>query len=85
MMSYYHPGVNEALANVKAMTTEKQLFDVLDNLYGRDNLPEDYTFDDLKFEAIAQVQRDFTDTSSREYETVQMFVAIHKASTTNDY
>ena len=77
-MSYYFPGVDKAESKVKAMKTEGELLAVLDDLYGRDNLPDEYTFDMLKDEAIAQVRREWTDTSSNEYLMAQAIIFMHK-------
>lgn len=77
-MSMYYPGYREAQATVARMN-EQELLAQLDALYGRDNLPENYTIDELRIEAYEQVKRDFTDTSSKEYQDVQFWTKVHKA------
>lgn len=55
----YHPGMNEALDRLENMD-ESALLQVLDTLYGRDNLKYGATREDLLSEAREQVRRDFT-------------------------
>lgn len=79
-MAYYHEGYNEARAWVMDdARTEADLLTSLDTLYGRDNLPEGYTLEELRMEALDQTRRDFTDYSSPEYEQVQFWSKVHKA------
>ena len=77
-MSMYHEGYKEAREAVNKMT-EAELLEYLDALYGRDNLPENPTVEQIRYEALAQCRRDFTNTDSKEYETVQFFQELHKA------
>lgn len=61
-MGYYHEGYNEARQWVMAPErTEEELLGTLDSLYGRDELPEGYTLEDVRMEALDQTRRDFTD------------------------
>lgn len=79
-MAYYHEGYNEARAWVMSPErTEEELLGVLDTLYGRDGLPEDYTLEELRLQALEQTRQDFTDYSSKEYELAQFWGAVHKA------
>lgn len=77
-MSMYLEGYSKAREAVLAMD-EMGLLDQIDALWGRANLPEDYSVEDLRHEALKQVQRDFTDTSSKTYETVEFYTRLHKA------
>ena len=77
-MSMYYEGYTEARAAVAAMT-EQEILNYLDALYGRDNLPENFTTDDLRMEAYEQCRQEFTDTSSKEYEIVEFYTKLHKA------
>ena len=77
-MSMYHEGYSKAREEVSNMS-ESELLEYIDGMYGTDNLPLDYTFDDLRTEALDQCRRDFTDTSSKEYEQVQFYTKLHKA------
>lgn len=56
--SMYYPGFQEAKDSVYKMS-EQQLLDHIDGLYGRENLPEDYTLEELRLEAIEQTRKDF--------------------------
>lgn len=56
--SRYYPGYQEANYVVQKMS-EQELLDHIDGLYGRDNLPENYTLEDLRREAIEQTRKDF--------------------------
>lgn len=66
-MSLYHDGYWQARAAVDTMS-EAELYAQLDALYGRDALPCPPTLDDLRAEARVQLQREFTDTNSKEYQ-----------------
>lgn len=73
-MAYYHEGYTEARAWAMDLErTEEELLEQLDTLYGRDNLPEEYTLEDLRSETLRQVQRDFTDYSSPEYQRAEFW------------
>ena len=77
-MGLYYEGLSEALTNVRAMS-EDELLKHLDALYGRSELPEGYGKNDLLHEALEQTRRDFTDTSSPEYDRVQFWTKVAKA------
>lgn len=78
-MAYYHDGYNEARAWVMSPErTEEELLSALDTLYGRDNLPEEFTLEDLRLEVLDQIRRDFTDYSSKEYERAQFHIQAAK-------
>lgn len=77
-MSMYYEGYNKARDAVAAMD-ESELLDYLDDLYGRDNLSENFTLDDLRLEAYSQCRKDFTDVSSKEYEIVSFYKKLHAA------
>lgn len=55
----YHPGFPESKAKVLEMT-DAQLYELLDELYGRENLPEEPTHEDLLGEALKQHAREWT-------------------------
>ena len=78
----YYEGYGKARKEVSGMS-EADLLTHIDTLYGRDNLPENYTLEELRIEALDQCRRDFTDTSSREFETVEFYKRLHKAMRTN--
>jgi hypothetical protein len=65
-MPLYYPGYSEAKASVATMSLE-QLLNLIDDLYGRDNLKFGDTVEDVRAEAYRQIEREFTDTSSKEY------------------
>jgi hypothetical protein len=78
-MSMYFQGYAEAHEQVQRMSRD-ELLRHIDSLYGRDNLPDDFTDDDLRHEALAQTRRDFTDTTSSEYRSAQFFIGLHQRS-----
>lgn len=77
-MSMYFEGYREARQEVSEMS-EADLLEYIDGLYGRKNLPEDYTADDLRREALEQCKSDFTDYSSEEYERTQFYIGLAQA------
>ena len=77
-MSLYYPGYGESRAAVERMTDD-QLLALPDDLYGRDNLPENHTHDDLLAEALSQHREEWTDKDSPEHERVTFWVGAIKA------
>jgi hypothetical protein len=77
-MSLYYPGYSESREKVMHYT-DAQLLDLLDALWGRDNLKCGYTHDDLLHEALDQHKREWTDETSAEYEQVQFYTKLLKA------
>jgi len=77
-MSMYFEGYREARQAVSDMS-EAELLEYIDGLYGRKNLPEDYSLDQLRAEAYEQCKADFTDYSSPEYEQAQFYVGLAQA------
>ncbi len=72
-MPYPHyPGYAESREKVKAYT-DKQLLDLLDALYGRDNLEYGATHEDLLAEALRQHDEEWTDTASEEYKRAEFW------------
>lgn len=69
-MSLHYSGYYEAVEQTK-LHTDEQLLEQIDMLYGRDNLPCDYTHEQLLAETMLQLDREWTDTSSPEYEQRQ--------------
>ena len=82
MMSMYFEGYKEAREEIGNMN-EDDLLGYIDDMYGRENLPEDHTVEDLRAEALNQCKRDFTDTSSNEYDLVMFYSKLHKAMKEN--
>lgn len=81
-MAMYFEGYAEARREVQKMN-EQKLLDYIDSLFGRENLPESFTLEQLRNEALAQCRREFTDTTSAEYETVDFYTRLHAAMKAN--
>lgn len=77
-MGMYHEGYQAAVNRALALD-EAGLYRILDDLYGRDDLPEDPTVEDVRAEALRQLADEFRDDSDRRWSTVDLFVAIHRA------
>ena len=77
-MSMFYEGYDKARSAIAVMD-EADLLSQIDALYGRDNLPENYTLEELRLEAYAQTKRDFTDESSKEFEMVDFYTKLHRA------
>lgn len=77
-MPLYYEGYDKARAAIAEMD-EADLLAQIDALFGRDNLPENYTLKELRQEAYEQTKRDFTDTSSPEFEMVDFYTKLHHA------
>jgi hypothetical protein len=77
-MALFHEGYAEARAAIAEMN-EADLLAQIDALFGRDNLPENYTIEELRLEAYDQTRREFTDTTSREFELVDFYTRLHRA------
>ena len=58
-MTKYYEGTHESLESVKHMS-EESLWTQIDGLYGRDNLPDDPTIEQLRNEALRQTKLDCT-------------------------
>jgi hypothetical protein len=76
-MSLYHPGYPEAMARIETLD-EEGLYELFDDLFGRDNLPDDPTIEDLREEARRQTKREFKDESAPGWDYVELFTAIHR-------
>jgi hypothetical protein len=74
-MSLYHPGLFAALAAVDRMDREQCLRQI-DALYGRDEIDEDATLDELRFEASRQTRLEFRNNASPDWEIVDLHVKI---------
>lgn len=72
-MPYFYPGYAESRDNLYKMT-DAELLGLLDDLFGREQLPDDYTHDDLLAEALRQHKEEWTDKGSQEYERVRFHV-----------
>lgn len=77
-MPLHYEGYYESRQGVLKMT-HAQLLDLIDSLYGRGNLDDDYDTNELREEALAQHNSEWTDTSSPEYEQVQFWTKVAKA------
>lgn len=77
-MALYYEDYDKARAAIAEMD-EADLLAQIDALFGRDNLPENYTLEELRLEAYAQTKRDFTDTSSPEFKMVDFYTKLYKA------
>lgn len=77
-MSLYFEGFAEARESVRNMS-EKELYAQIDALYGRDNLPENPTLDELRFEALEQTRRDFRNAADPGWDRINFHVGAIKA------
>ena len=77
-MALFYEGIQNAIDGVRKMN-RTQLLDHIDNLFGRDNLPEDFSDEDLLEEAIKQTKEEFTDKSSPEFEQVTFWTDVIKS------
>ena len=77
-MPLYYSGYSEAQDRVRHMTRE-QLFSLVDSLYGRNHLPYQPSDEELLQEALDQLRRDWTDTSSDEYAQLQFWAKLFKS------
>ena len=78
-MSMYFEGHDQAQKALLEMD-EKALLDVLDGLYGRDNLSDEPDLDELRQEASSQVRRDFTNPEDTTTETVEFWTKVMEAA-----
>jgi hypothetical protein len=77
-MSLYYPGYSEARENVAKMS-EPELLRLLDDLFGRDNMPDGATLEEIRAEAFRQLREEWMDRSSPEYEQTQFWIKIMQA------
>lgn len=77
-MALYHDGYFEARQAAQE-ANEEYLLSVLDTLFGRDNLLEGYSLEELRNEALSQIARDFADYTSQEYEMVDFWRKVINA------
>lgn len=78
IMGMYFEGYEKAREAILAMN-EEELLQYLDAMFGRKNLPDDCTIEDIRYEALEQCRRDFTDTSSDEYQLVDFCKRLNAA------
>lgn len=71
----HHPGYAEAREQVRKQSLEDDLR-LIDNLYGRDNLRYGDGPEEVKAEALRQVEREYR---SERDDTAEFFVAAHRA------
>lgn len=77
-MALFYEGYDQAIAELQAMD-EQELFDKLDTLYGRDNLPDHADMEDLRREAERQVREDFTDHSDPRHQEIDFWRKVMNA------
>ena len=77
-MSLYYEGYSEARQKVFEMSREEML-DYIAGLWGTENLPDNFTLEELRNETLDQVRREFTDTSSKEHEVVDFYTKLYRA------
>jgi len=78
-MALHFEGYTKAVEAVHSMA-DAELYEQIDALEGRGNLPDDPTHEDLLYEALRQTDWEFTDRSSAEYENVKLWKDVVKAS-----
>lgn len=74
-MALFYEGYEKAKEAVRKMD-RTELLEYIDNLFGRENLPEDFTDNDLLEEALKQTKEEFTDKHSPEYEQVVFWTNV---------
>jgi hypothetical protein len=79
IMVMYFEGHNQAQKALQEMD-EQSLLEVLDGLYGRDNLSEEYDLDELRQEASRQVRRDFTNPDCSTDENIEFWTKVMEAT-----
>ncbi len=72
-MPLHYEGYQETRKSVQAITNETELLELLDDLFGRDSLPEDYDFFDLKNEALGQLDKEWRTPEGRKREETTQF------------
>ena len=75
-MSRHYPGYDEARAKVQKMPLN-ELIDLIDDLEGRANLEYLATIDEVREEALRQLDREWTDPDAAK--EIDERVAFHKA------
>lgn len=61
----HHEGYHEARSRVM-QDSEADLLELLDTLFGRDNLPNNFTLEQLRREALNQLDREWRTPEGRE-------------------
>lgn len=77
-MALYFDGYTQSRKQVEQMSGE-QLLRLLDDLQGRDNLPDHCTGEELMQEALRQHREEWTDKDSPEYDQVQFWTKVVRA------
>ena len=72
-MALYYTGYSDAIQDVLEMSLE-ELLQLIDDLYGRDNLHYGDTVEQVREETLCQLKREFTDTNSEEYKILQIYI-----------
>jgi len=78
-MTMYFEGHQQAQNELKAMS-KNELLEVLDYLYGRNCLPEDFDLDELRREASRQVRQDFKNPEYQDHEQVEFWEKVMEAT-----
>lgn len=77
-MKMYYDGLQDQIDKIRKMS-EQELYNTLDALYGRDNLPQNPERWQLESEAIEQVKKDFlTPEGKQEQAWIKHFVGAMK-------
>lgn len=85
MTDLYFPGLSAALDSVRRMD-DAALLQHIDSLYGRQNLDDEPTHDDLEREALEQTRRDFRNPEARsEWDYIETMGKIALAISRSPY
>lgn len=76
-MALFYEGLQKAIDGVRTMDRTR-LLNHIDNLFGRDELPENFSDQELLEEAIKQTKEEFTDKTSSEFEQVTFWTNVIK-------
>lgn len=76
-MGYHFDGYAQVRQNFLTAPLS-ELLSLCDALYGRENITDEKDADAVRAEALRQLDREWTDTRSPEYERVQFWTKVHK-------
>jgi len=74
----YYEGHNKAQKNLLKMSIN-DLLEVIDGLYGRDNIEDEKDKKEVLAEAQRQVRKDFTNIESSTYKSVSFWTSVISA------
>jgi len=78
-MTMYFEDHQQAQNELRKMD-EQALLEVIDGLYGRDCLPEDFGLNELRREAFRQVRQDFKNPEYQDHEQVEFWEKVMEAT-----